>query len=152
MESDEEQITNIPSSSSAKRILQKRKVRPVKRPRFIKPTPPSESTPSVSVTLRPEEVFDKADTEVQCKKIELRLAVSLPLEKESASDIINTPDVKDSGFGIMHPPGKQLESNFKKNLSEPNDDNDDGSVISVEQLSSNRIPNKGLLFAIKINN
>ena len=141
MESEEEQLPNHPDTLPSKRMLPRRAVRQVKRPRFIKPTPLPESTASVS--LKPEEVFEKAETDVHPKKIELRFGVSLPTERSVVGEATTVSEASDSGFGTMHPPSKLPDCDDRNETRDHNEAGDD-SVISAEQLASNRIPQKDL--------
>ncbi|XP_026283827.1 RNA-binding region-containing protein 3-like [Frankliniella occidentalis] len=146
MESEEEQIIAHPNTSILKRMLPRRQVRPIKRPHFIKPAVPSEMSSSSS-NMKAEEVFEKAETCVLPKKIELRLCGSLPLEKEESENIVSSiPTCSDQqgGFGIMHPPIKSNESLEEVQAKESDCLEETGSTITLEQLASNRVPQKDL--------
>ncbi|XP_034241735.1 RNA-binding region-containing protein 3 [Thrips palmi] len=143
LESEEEQLSITSDCLLSKRPPPRRKINPIKRPRFIKPTVPVESAASTSIPLRPEEVFEKSETEVLSRKIELRLVGSLPLDKEE-SDFPNDPSTADpAGFGVIHPPLKPDSSDGNK-TGESSEIVGDNSVITAEELASNRIPTKDL--------
>lgn len=144
MESEEEQISNTSDCLLSKRPPPRRKTNPIKRPRFIKPTVPVESVASTSVPLRPEEVFEKAETEVHPKKIELRLVGSFSTEK-GESDVSTVPATADTaGFGVIHPPLKPVENSDGLKTADSSKEDSDGTFITAEELASNRIPSKDL--------
>lgn len=153
MESEDEHLSNHPDFLPSKRHLPKKKTRLIKRPRFIKPTVPTETPASASISLRPEEVFDIAETEVPTKKIELRFGGSLHLEKDDGECAVSVPETEtpeSGGFGVMHPLTKPVETSTADKTTDSSEVGDDGSVITSEQLTSNRIPQKGLSFDLLI--
>lgn len=147
MESEEDNPSNTYDCLS-KRLPPRRKANPIKRPRFIKPTVPVESVPSTSAPLRPDEVFEKAETEVHPKKIELRLAGSLHLEKGECNAFSDLSITDPAGFGVIHPPPKPLAISDDDKTVDSNEIVEDGSVITAEELASNRIPSKGILLLV----
>lgn len=144
MEGEDEPAQGPLESLPPKRAFHRRSMKPIKRPRFIKPNIPSENPTSTPVLMRPEEVFEKTETEVHHKKIEVRLIGSLPLEKEESGGIVTAPEVADpGGFGIIHPQAKPHESSFHEEMK--SDQLGEDSFITQEQLAANRIPEKGVL-------
>ncbi|KAJ1532369.1 hypothetical protein ONE63_000970 [Megalurothrips usitatus] len=139
MESEEETVSVATDSLSIKRICAHRVAKPIKRPRFIKPALPVEPSSVSTVVMKPEEVFEKTETEVHPKKIELRLAGSLSLEKEGGDAAVG----ETGGFGTLHPPVKPLEMEAPITDHESSTDDVD-SVISAKELSSNRLSHKDL--------
>lgn len=144
MESEDEPVQGPLDSLLPKRAFHRRSMKPIKRPRFIKPNIPSENPSSTPLFMRPEEVFEKTETEVHHKKIEVRLIGSLPLEKEESGGTVTASEVADpGGFGIIHPQAKPHESSNREELKPDLLGQD--SVITQEQLAANRIPEKGVL-------
>ncbi|KAK3930676.1 RNA-binding region-containing protein 3 [Frankliniella fusca] len=145
MESEEEQTSTQPKTTLHKRPLPQRKVRPIKRPMFIKPPAISES--SSSSNTKPEEVFEKPETCMLPKKIEVRLGGSLQFEKEESEPLISlgAHSLDDQGgFGVLHPPIKANECRDKDEVNDSDCQDESGIVITAEQLASNRVPKKDL--------
>ncbi|KAB0796853.1 hypothetical protein PPYR_10914 [Photinus pyralis] len=135
-DSSESELESDPETSNIKEIIpQKRKMtqkKAVKRPKFIKPPSLIEKQARL-IDNKTEDVFEKVDMQVQ-KKIEVKVSAD-SLENKTV------PITEDVGsIGIMEPITKSPP--LVEDVSETT--NNVSSVISDEDLSLNKIPDKEL--------
>lgn len=123
----------------AKRKRVQRKV--LKRPKFVKPQ--VQPVHSGKVGLRPDDVFENPQLEVQ-KKIELKISADLSSIQE-AQEIQSTEDTRE-GFGVIKAPVKVADTSGEPEDMEESSGKVDGNsftFITSEELAANRISTKG---------
>ncbi|KAK5642141.1 hypothetical protein RI129_008308 [Pyrocoelia pectoralis] len=142
-DSSESELESDSEPSGIKEIIPKKRTvtqkKVVKRPKFIKP--PTIEKQVRTTDNKAEEVFEKVDMQVQ-KKIEVKVSADSLVQKnlQSAEPV--------GSFGIMEPIRKspQQEENVNETIDNVS------SVISDEELSSNKIPDKDLSVLIVFKN